>query len=388
MCGLKDDPLENDLELLNHTRTFDLIKPLPCDRWVALSALQKSIRRGDSLTAKRALRNLYRDDPSSTWRRLLIIACEDVGIGALGAVVMTAGRCAKAKALREIGKDEAAALATAHMLAEAPKDRGADLLFAVALRDPALETMRSRSRSVSIARRLEFVADPTLSLPERAIAVWHSSGVESRGEQRVGPGDLNALIRTYTELGVPERLLEAVAVAIKKAREPFPLLLPLLWLAAAGSGTKPLDSSLTPSSLINGVPLYALDKRTRLGRQAIKRFAQENAEIAQFLIERGYGSGDDGALRMAVFYADGALTRPTLQWRYSAELTTTGAAADFRSVNVAAEVGAELVRLVATHIADLNAIRSQLLSRALPPRRRPEVICRLSGTTPRTHRRA
>ena len=51
----------------------------------------------------------------------------------------------------------------------------------------------------------------------------------------MGPGDLGALMRTYAELGVPERLLEAVAVAIKKAREPCPLLLPLLWLAADGS---------------------------------------------------------------------------------------------------------------------------------------------------------
>ena len=169
---------------------------------------------------------------------MLIIAYEDVGIGALGAVIMTAARSANAKALREMGRDEAAALATAQMLAEAPKDRSADLLFAVVLHDPALEIMRSKCRSVSVARRLEFVADPTLSLPERALAVWHSSGVESRGERRVGPGDLDALMRTYAELGVPERLLEAVAVAIRRAREPFALLLPLLWLAAAGSETE------------------------------------------------------------------------------------------------------------------------------------------------------
>jgi hypothetical protein len=298
---------------------------------------------------------------------MLIIACEDVGIAALGAVAITATRFANGKALREMGRDQAAALATAQMLAEAPKDRSADLLFAVVLRNPALETMRWRCRSASIARRLDFVADPTLSLPERALAVWHSSGVESRGEQRVGPGDLEALRRTYAALGVPERLLEAVAVAIKKAREPFALLLPLLWLAAAESETKLLDSPLAPSSLINGVPLYALDSHTRLGRQAIRLFAQENVEIAQFLTERGCSSGDDAALRMAVFYADGALTRPTLQWRHSAELMAAGAAADFRRVDVAAGVGAELVQLVAAQIADLNAIRSRLLSRALPP---------------------
>jgi hypothetical protein len=147
------------------------------------------------------------------------------------------------------------------------------------------------------------------------------------------------------------------------------LLLPLLWLAAAKSESELLDSPLPPSGLINGVPLYALDKHTRFGRQAIGRFAQENAEIAQFLSERGCSSGDDRALRMAVFYADGALTRPTSRWRYSAKLTAAGVAADFHGVNVAASVGAELVQLVAAHIADLGAIRSQLLSRALPPDR-------------------
>jgi hypothetical protein len=227
-------------------------------------------------------------------------------------VVIAAAHSANTKALREMGRDEAAALATAQMLAEAPKDRSADLLFAVALHDPALENMRSRCRSVSVARRLEFVVDPTLSLPERALAVWFSS-IESRGEPRIGPSDLAALMRTYGEFGVPERLLEAVAVAIRRAREPFALLLPLLWLATAGSETGLADSPLAPSALINGIPLYALDKHTRLGRHAIGRFAKENAEIARFLTKRGCGSSDDRALRMAVFYADGALTRPTLR---------------------------------------------------------------------------
>jgi hypothetical protein len=40
-------------------------------------------------------------------------------------------------------------------------------------------------------------------------------------------------MRTYAELGIPERLLEAVVHATKKTRESFVLMLPLLWLAAA-----------------------------------------------------------------------------------------------------------------------------------------------------------
>jgi hypothetical protein len=55
MTGLSDDPFQSELESFGHSQTFDPITPLPCDRWLALSALQKSIRRGDGLTAQRAL---------------------------------------------------------------------------------------------------------------------------------------------------------------------------------------------------------------------------------------------------------------------------------------------------------------------------------------------
>src|ERR1700722_15965052 len=71
------------------TRPVEETEPLPGDRWLASSVLQKAIRRGDVLIAQRAVRTLYRHDPRSAWHRLVIIAFEDVGIGALGAVSVT-----------------------------------------------------------------------------------------------------------------------------------------------------------------------------------------------------------------------------------------------------------------------------------------------------------
>jgi hypothetical protein len=175
-------------------------------------------------------------------------------------------------------------------------------------------------------------------------------------------------MRTYAELGAPEALLEAVATTIRRTREPLALFLPLLWLTAAGSETNLARSSPPPSGQIDGVPLYALDKHTRLGRQAIGCFAKESAPIAQFLAEHDR-SWNAAALGMAVFYAEGALIWPALQWRGSAELAAAGAAADFHKVHVPAGIGAALTRLVRAHIADLDAIRSQVLRRALthPP---------------------
>ena len=184
---------------------LDAVEPLPCDRWLAASALQKAIRRGDALTAGRAVRTLYRYDPRSAWRRLLVIAYEDIGIGALDAVVTTTVRGANRKpAARRVGTKRPL-FTTSQMLAAAPKDRSADLMFAIVLHHPALKSARSRLRSVSVDRRLEWVADPALSCRERALAAWHSSGVEERGEPRVGPGDLGGLMRTYESSAFPRR---------------------------------------------------------------------------------------------------------------------------------------------------------------------------------------
>ena len=367
MGTLKKTLFETDFPAIGPAPTLNAIEPLSCDRWLAASALQKAIRRGDALTAGRALRTLYRYDPRSAWRRLLVIAYEDIGIGTVEATIATTLRSANARGDGDAAAGEAVALAISQMLAAAPKDRSADLLFAVVLHDPALKNARSKLRSVSVAGRLECVADPALPLSQRALAAWHSSGAEERGERRVGPGDLSGLMRTYAELGVPTPLLEAVALALKKTREPFVLVLPLLWLEAAEGETEIVDSPLPPSGLINGVPLCAIDRHTRLGRKAIGCFARENAEIA-LLMKHALGSRDE-ALGMAVFYADGALIRPALRWRRSAELRAAGVAADFHKVKVAPSVGVALIRLVSAHLADFNAIRLQMLSRALSPNR-------------------
>ena len=365
MPSLSLPPPQRQSELAAPLCPIDGVEPLRCDRWIASSALQKAIRRGEVAVARRALMSLYRHDPRSAWRRLVVIACEDVGIGSLDAVIATVAYATKPKSRAQLGGDEAAAFATAEMLAEAPKDRSADLLCAAAQHDPALEVMRSRCRLVSSDRRLEFVADPTLSLPGRAVAAWHASGVDPRGEGRLGRGDPGALMRTYADLGAPDRLLEAVMAATKAIRDPLALFLPLIWLSSNKGETALLDRVPPPSGLIDGIPLYALDKHTRLGRQAIGRLIRENAEVAEFLFEFECGSRDDGPLRMAVFHAEGALTRPTLHWRHSAELSAVGMAADFHSVNVYADVGAALTQLVAKHLGQLDAIRCELLSRAL-----------------------
>ncbi len=60
--------------------------PLPLDPWTASSLLQKAIRRGDTDLAQWAASTLHRQRGASIWRRLVLIAFEDVGIGDLALV--------------------------------------------------------------------------------------------------------------------------------------------------------------------------------------------------------------------------------------------------------------------------------------------------------------
>ncbi len=60
--------------------------PLVADRYIALSALQKAIRRGEEELALRAAMNLMIGGPHAIWRRLGIIAFEDVGVANIDVV--------------------------------------------------------------------------------------------------------------------------------------------------------------------------------------------------------------------------------------------------------------------------------------------------------------
>jgi replication-associated recombination protein RarA len=61
-------------------------EPIGADAWVISSLLQKSIRRGEAETAKRAAHTFLSLKGSAIWRRPMVIAFEDVGVGSTDAV--------------------------------------------------------------------------------------------------------------------------------------------------------------------------------------------------------------------------------------------------------------------------------------------------------------
>jgi hypothetical protein len=183
-------------------------KPIAADPWIVSSLLQKSIRRGETEIARCAGLTLFKHRGSSVWRRLMVIAFEDVGIGSLDVVTTTVAAAGDSAWRKNHGGDLKLAVYLAGLLAEAPKDRSADYLCD-AKDHPMLANFWRAMEKASLESRLSHVQDQALSLKQRAVAALSALGIGSRGHISRGTDGLEALLATFRELEVPEELVAA-----------------------------------------------------------------------------------------------------------------------------------------------------------------------------------
>lgn len=338
-------------------------KPIPADPWVVSSLLQKAIRRGETEFALRAALTLHQSRGTAIWRRLMVIAFEDIGIGSVETVLMTVAAASDAGFRKSHGGDTRLAVAVSGLLAKAPKDRSADHLAGAQDHPALIEFARAMANS-STKCRLAKVRDGAAPLVERAIAVALGSGMIS---QAVVPtkADALGLLDTFRQLGVPEDLVVASAIAAAKTREPITLMVPLLWLSAEASKRRQVLDCSVPQLVVAGeVPLYALDEHTRLGRQAIRRFAVEN-DAVRACLERLVPAGCwVRSANVAAFYADAAPVARRLAWDQSDRLEAFGIARDLMHAGAPAEAIAPLLSAARANLGHLNELRTQVLARA------------------------
>jgi hypothetical protein len=337
--------------------------PLRIDPYVASSLLQKAIRRGDADLSERAAVTLHRMRGKGLWRRFLVIAFEDVGIGSLEALTKTTAVCMDPNWRSRFGGDERALCFVARLLADAPKDRSADHLIGAAWSHPKFEEQRQRVGARSLAERVELVMDSNLPLPVRAIAAWHASGMEWGRERRVGRGDLPGLMSAFKMLGAPPDLILATRHAAMGAREPIVVMPPLIWLAAhRGPRPSVVECPVPPAPVVDGVPMYAFDKHTAIGKAAIHRLARENAAVRDVLAAFVPGNRAKETACMAAFYADAAPVSRRLEWRGSSALEEMGVENDMLRAGAALEGIQPILTLMRDNLDPLNAIRAGMFA--------------------------
>ncbi|WP_045834973.1 hypothetical protein [Hyphomicrobium sp. 99] len=199
---------------------------------------------------------------------------------------------------------------------------------------------------------------------ERAVATWFASGIATGRKNNCA--DLRSLLTIFNNLGTPRELIEVVAEAASRTREPFCALLSLLWLEAR-SGPEPgtVHRHLPPARTVCGLPLWTLDFHTRAGRAAIQRFARENGAIRQVIRESIRNNRHTEAAYLGAFYADADCCAVSLDWPLKGELEQLGVEADFARAGVPLEHVAPLLSAFESHIEHLNDIREDVLVRYL-----------------------
>jgi hypothetical protein len=142
------------------------------------------------------------------------------------------------------------------------------------------------------------------------------------------------------------------------------LIVPLVWCVAKEDRPIRFSENPVPAKVvIDSVPLFALDKHTRIGQQAIRKFALENTAVSRRL-QAVPAKQRSGAACMAAFYTDASPVARRLAWSQSVSLEALGTEADLMGAGVTAEDIAPLLQAFRDNLGHLNEVRARLFTRA------------------------
>jgi hypothetical protein len=288
---------------------------LPISPWVAMSLLQKAIRRGEHLLAQRAAATLLRVAPEKLWRRLGAIAFEDVGVASFDVLFCVACALGGKRLRSQWGGEWRTASALVQLLCKAPKCRAADDLLIAAERHPRYRHARHELSGKSI-QELIRIATSRAQWPVRGIAAWYAIGTDRRPsnflEKRAGrPG---ALFDALRELGYPHTVAAISWEGFRKIGEVLCPFTAMLSRDACTTTQELRTDELQPEISIRGVPGWAYDQYCREGRQALRCFLETDGHAAKWVERNVPRERRVSFLGDVVFRIEGGLVKDRLSW--------------------------------------------------------------------------
>lgn len=332
------------------------------DAWIASSSLQKNERRGCLNQALHAVDILLEQAPDRFWRRISVIALEDVSIGDLDIVrkaLLMAGR----KAVRTGGGGEREnALHITELLCRALKFRGCCDLAVIA--DLAPEYRQTRIDFADLSQNeLADILIGAGSLPVRLLAAWYLAGTTRFPGVNLHPreGSPRLLLEVFETLGLPPEIIEIVGLGMARMREPHPLALPLIWLSATTAGDCRIETNnLKPSPTVAGWPAYALDMHTRPGRKAIELFGRRCEPLRRLVEQQLPPSARPDFLGSLVFRAEGALVDRRLLYKGANELLHAATIAQLTHTGMPQNLAMEALEVTRQHLELLHSCRLEI----------------------------
>lgn len=331
-------------------------EPFPhADPYLLSSAMQKAIRRGDLTMARRAGHQLFALDRQRLWRRLSVVALEDIGIADIDVAAVLVAISTFTAARKLLGGDLHALDIALARACSAAKDRSGDHLASIVGREPLDNMDRVALRSASPNALLPILASSDLPWTRRLHAAVIAAGRSDHPVQPVA-ANIAAVFDVLHELGAPPLLITACEAYAARQRDALPVFVPFAFvLRATGCSEQPRDPKtvahdLPPTELIGELPGYSFDPlHTRLGRRAVDLW------LRSYLMKQPWLPRQVAA---ALWNAESAACDRTLDWSMNDELRQRAHRADLLVRGVPLERHAELMAWVMRERPALNAART------------------------------
>lgn len=336
----------------------------PNSRWKVASALQKAIRRGEVPTALRMAHALIDGDGEYFWRRLPVIAMEDISLGDLYLVAQTVSISTKKKRRQDLGGDQKVGLFLVERLARALKCR-----FCPDATGP-LDWTKTHGYVDELAwmvkQRSEELAKLALNrqapFRTRGLALWLLGGTEKFKAQMLPlrPGKLELLKSTIAQMGHPPLLKFLFDRFCWTRGEVMTLMLVLGWEMLLASETVwHRGADIPDAPLVSGVPSYAYDRHTQDGKRAIAYFTKACDPVRAFFDARPKLDRVDVA-GIAVFYAEGGVLDRQIDFDGLLELERWSMWETWSMFGLKPAEAEELMALVTDHRDKLDYARTRV----------------------------
>jgi hypothetical protein len=332
-------------------------RPMDASPWLAMSALQKAIRRGREDLALSAAATLLRDAPEKLWRRIGCIAYEDVGLAGLEAMGLATVALAGKRQRAALGDEWAIVSCVVAELCRVPKCRAADDLLMACELHSAYAEARAKLPLLT-TRDLIIVATGQGSVHERALALWYALGTDRPASGLVSRrGEPRLVFDRLCEAGWPHSIVEVARESFRRTGE---MLCPLVALLSCEprQSTRFESDQLPPEEMIGDVPTWAVDVYSREGRAALASFLETDAPAARWVRRRIRPARRVSFLGHIVFRVEGGLVVNRMRWPLADELRRQ---ADFECSGPDCPDAAEILELTRADLPLLNEARSAVM---------------------------
>ena len=327
-------------------------------KWIAMSGVQKCIRRGDAGGAWDMAWNLLQIDPPRLFKRMNVIACEEVGVLNIPLLNELYDVGGKLRWMKDNGGLEFWAHRFVTEMANSPKDRTANELVVIACQPPNVpERIELGGYSDEVLSKIAGSSEEAWE--RRAMATWYLAGTFRVSNMLPRPGSMEKVIGAFGD--VPIEVLDIAVKMKKRCYEAQPIFLPLAWLALHGSGYEMVEEEALPMEMCGLVPSMALDKHTQPGKMACAYFRKACPGLEELMESTGVGRQEQvEAVGMAIFRAEGEKLHKRATNAATDEIRRKAETAQMGEVGFSEDVGKVVLSLIYENMDVLHKARRRV----------------------------